>query len=211
MWGTYDDLDLLYDTIAKFWLDEEYEHKRGFESRGKVISGISYEIRKAKDGFRNERANSHFSLTEQVYYGTQLSWVHILFALSALRYNMRFYETSKLEISLFLQLEYWLERAMESYDPKGAEKLVKFVGGGIDGGNDYIYQYMRSVNLDYFLLNGGKRAFRQLPQLLKKGVSFTEEFENYKKHLEKEAARLNCDITEMEINDDHIDYENIKW
>ena len=158
-----------------------------------------------------KRKRNHFSLTDQVYYGTELSWVDILFALSALRFNMRFYETSKLEIALFLQLEHWIASAMKSYDPKGADELVRFIDGGIDGGNDYMYHYMRSVNTDYFSLNGGKRAFRELPKLLQKGVSYTREYTEFKKHLEKEAARLNCDITEMEIDDNHIDYENLKW
>ena len=26
--------------------------------------------------------------------------------------------------------------------------------------NPYMYQFMRSINMDYFLLRGGKRAFR---------------------------------------------------
>lgn len=211
LWGTFDDLDQLYDTISKFWNDEEKEHIRGFENRGKVISTFSYEIRKAMGGFRSKRIRGHFTSTDQVYYGTQLSWVNILFALSALRYNLRFYEINKLESAIFLQLEHWLASAMTSYDPKGAEKLINFIDGGIDGGNDYIYQYMSIINIDYIQLNGGKRAFRQLPELLKKGVFFTEEYMSYKRHLEKEATRLNCDITDMEVDDDHIDYDNFKW
>ena len=197
LWGTYEDLDALYDIVGRFWNDENYLNKKGFESRDKLISGFSYEIRKAKDNQRLHRNTSHFSIEEQNYYGTQISWVHILFSLTAIKYNMWFYETNKLDIATILQIEFWLEKAMNSYDEVGA--------------NELIYQYMRSINLDYFLLDDGKRAFRQLPKLLKRGIFYTAEYKEYASYLEKEAARLNCEISELEINDDHIDYEHMKW
>lgn len=70
---------------------------------------------------------------------------------------------------------------------------------------------MRSINLDYFLLEGGKRAFRKLPELLKRGIFYSEEYQDYQAFLRKESKRLNCEISDMEINDDRIDYENLKW
>lgn len=211
LWGTYEDLDLFYDIIGKFWNHENHLNKKGFENRDKLISGFSYEIRKAKDNSRMKRATSHFSMEEQTYYGTQLSWVHFLFSLTAIKYNMRFHETNKLHIATILQVEFWLEKAMNSYDETGAKELIGFIDDGLYGANDYIYQYMRSINLDYFLLGGGKRAFRQLPKLLTRGIFYTSEYKEYESYLEKEALRLKCEITDLEINDDHIDYENMKW
>jgi hypothetical protein len=70
---------------------------------------------------------------------------------------------------------------------------------------------MRSINLDYYLLGGGKEAFRKLPSLLRKGVSHSNEYKAYQKFLEREAKRLNCKATDLEINDGEIDYEKIKW
>jgi len=70
---------------------------------------------------------------------------------------------------------------------------------------------MRSINLDYFLLGGGKRAFRKLPELLKKGIFFTEEYESFKTFLENDAKRLGCAINDMDINDDDVYYDEIKW
>jgi len=211
LWGTHEDLDALYEVIGKFWNDENYLNKKGFESRDKLISGFSYEIRKAKDNQRLNRNTSHFSIDEQNYYGAQISWVHMLFSLTAIKYNMRFYETNKFDISTILQIEFWLEKAMNSYDEVGAKELIGFIDDGLYGANELIYQYMRSINLDYFLLDGGKRAFRQLPKLLERGVFYTTEYKEYASFLEKEAARLNCEITDLEINDDHIDYESMKW
>jgi hypothetical protein len=211
LWGDYEDLNNLYEVIGKFWNDENKLNIKGFENRDKLISGFSYEIRKAYEGSRLRRKRSHFSLDDVDYFGTQISWVHFLFSLTALKFNMRYSETTKYDISMFLQIEFWLEKAMNSYDEIGARSLVGFIEDGLYGANEYIYHYMRSINLDYFILGGGKRAFRKLPELLKKGIFFTEEYNNYKTFLENDAKRLGCEINDMEINDDDINYDGIKW
>jgi len=211
LWGTYEDLHNFYEVIGKFWNDENKLSIKGFENRDKLISGFSYEIRKAYEGSRLKQETSHYSFDKVEYFGAQISWTHFLFSLSALKHNMRYCETTKYDISMFLQIEFWLERAMNGYDKIGAGNLIGFIEDGIYGANEYIYNYMRSINLDYFLLGGGKRAFRKLPELLKRGVFYTHEFKAYKAFLENEAKRLGCEIDNMEINDDDIDYENMQW
>lgn len=211
IWGSYEDLDCLYEVISKFWNQEQYHNTKGFENRDKLISGFSYEIRKAKEGSRDKRESSHFSMERATYYGTKISWVHFLFSLSALKYNMRFYPTNKFDVSLLLQVEFWLERAMNEFDKIGANNLIGFIEDGLDGANDTIYQYMRGIHIDYVQLGGGKMAFRKLPELLKRGVFFTEEHKEYREFLEKEAKRLQCNVSDLELDDDHIDYEHLKW
>jgi len=211
IWGTYDDLTNFYEVIGKFWSDEQYATKKGFENRDKLMSSFSYEIRKAKEGSRLKRNTNHYSLDNQEYLGCQISWVHMFFSLTALKFNMRFYETTKFDISQILQIEFWLEKALKSFDEIGAMNLIGFIEDGLYGANNYIYQYMRSINLDFFILGGGKQAFRKLPDLLKKGVFFTDEYKDYEKFLKKESERLNCDISDLEITDDNFDYDNIKW
>jgi hypothetical protein len=99
---------------------------------------------------------------------------------------------------------------MNTYDEVGANKLVGFIDDGIYAGNENIYQYMRSINLDYFQLGGGKRNFRKLPELLKRGIFYSDEYKDYMGFLEKEAKRLECDIADLDLSDDHINYE-IEW
>jgi hypothetical protein len=211
LWGTYDDLSNLYEVVGKFWNDENNFDKKGFENRDKLLSSFSYEIRKAKESSRLKKTTSHFSSETQEHFGCQLSWVHFLFSLTALKSNMRYQETNKFDISLILLIEFWLEKAMRTFDEVGATNLVGFIEDGLFGANPYIYQYMRCINLDYYLLGGGKPAFRKLPDLLRKGVFYSYEYKAYEKYLQEEAKRLNCGITDLEINDDNIDYEKIKW
>lgn len=211
LWGNYDDLDNLYEVIGKFWGDENKLNLKGFENRDKLISSFSYEIRKAYEGCRLRRENSHYSLENIEYFGTRISWVHFLFSLSALKFNMRYSETNKYDISIFLQIEFLLEKAMNSFDEIGAINLIDYIEDGLYGANEYIYHYMRSINIDYLLLGGGKKAFRKLPGLLKRGVFSTKEYSIYRSFLEKDAKKFECEVNSMDINDDDIDYDNIKW
>lgn len=210
-WGTFNDLNNFYYTLGEFWNDENNSDKPDFLNRDKLISGFSYEIRKAKEGSRQKRANSHYSLEPEVYYGCKLSWVHILFSLAAVKYNMRFQEVNKFEVAQILQIEFWLERAMRSFDEQGANELVGYIEDGLYGANKYIYHYMRCINLEYFLLGGGKKAFRKLSSLLRKGVYLTDEYKQYAEHLENEAKRLGCDVNDVELSDDEVDYGKLKW
>lgn len=211
IWGTYDDIRLVHTVVQNFWGNEDNLNTKGHESRDNVISSFSRELRKTYEGSRLKRKTSHFAFEETHHYGCALSWVHILFSLSALRFNMRYQETSKMDISIFMQFEYWLEMAAMSYDIKGAVELRPFYNGAILGSVDIIYQLLCSINADYLRMKGGKRAFRKLPEMLKRGIPFTSEHEKYKDFLKQEAKRLNCEIHQLEINDEDIDFDNIKW
>lgn len=131
----------------------------------------------SSEGARLKRPTGHFSMEDLQYLGTQISWVHFLSTLAGLKYAMNYQGMSEMDVALILQLEYWLEKAM------------------------------RFTNTDFITLGGGKRAFRKLPELLKKGVVGNDEYHDYKDVLMKEAKRLNCTIDNLEIMDDHVNYE----
>lgn len=211
LWGTYEDITHLYKTIGKFWVKEEFYNQKGFENRDTLVSGFSYEIRKTYQGRRLIRKNSHHSKEPVEHFGVQLSWVHILFSLAVLRFNMRFVESDRENLSVFLHLEQSLEQAMNTFDKVGAKLLVPFIEGGIFAGNEYIYQYMRSINTDYFILGGGKKAFRMLPELLNRSILNTEDYVDYLNYLKDEAKRLKCGISDLELDDEDIPYEDMVW
>ncbi|WP_121967261.1 hypothetical protein [Myroides sp. N17-2] len=211
LWGSYEDLSSLYDSFDGLWNNEEYLHKPDFKSRDSIIGSMLYEIRKAFQGNRLEREGSHFHLNSTPYFGCQISWVDGLFFLHAIRYNTRYFQTNKFQLAYLLQLEFWLEKAMYSYDPVGAVNLSHYITSGIDASNECLYIYMRRINLDYFLLNGGKKAFRQLPKLLKKACFGTVEYSAYKVELKKEAKKLNTIASDLELDDDNFDYDSVKW
>ena len=211
LWGTHEDLNIFYETIGKFLGEERNLILTGAENRDKIISSFSYEIRKAFEGQRLKKKSDHSDIDEVEYFGTEISWVHFLFFLTALKFNMRYSGTTKFDVAMLLQIEFGIEEAMKAYDEIGARKLVGFIEGGIYEANEYIYHYMRSINMEYIMLGGGKKAFRQLPRLLNKAVFHTDDCNAYRTFLEKEAKRLGCSVNDMEINDDDVDYEGLMW
>jgi hypothetical protein len=211
LWGTYDDLNSFYSVIAKFWNNEDLANQKGFDNRDQLISAFLYEIRKAKEGSRLKREHSQYSFEQIQYYGCKISWVLLLFSLAALRYNMRYSEATKYDISIFLQIEYWLETSMIKYDKIGAGSILPYIEGAIYSGNEYIYQFMRSINLDFFKLGGGKNSFRKLPKLLKKAVYYSDEYKTHIQLLTNAAVSMGCDISKLELSDDDFDYESVKW
>ena len=40
---------------------------------------------------------------------------------------------------------------------------------------------------------------------------YTQEYIDYQQFLEKEAKRLNCKPSEIELNDDDFNYDAVKW
>lgn len=68
---------------------------------------------------------------------------------------MRYSETNKLQLSILIQFEYWLEKAAINYDQNSGMNLNPFFNGAINGGNEYIYQLLISIDSDFLRLKGG--------------------------------------------------------
>lgn len=210
IWGTRDDLEYLYDIVSKFWNDPSLSQIKGYEDKNDLISSFSFELRKASYGSRLNRTHSHYSFEEIPYCGFQVSWVHILFSIAALKYNMKLMKSDKADIAMFLNLEYWIERAMKSYDSVGAVNLLPFLDDAIHAGNEYLYLFMRHINSTFFGLKGGKKSFRSLAQLMRTAVFSTDEYNDLRNFLQSEAKKHNCKIEDLELNDDDKLYE-IEW
>lgn len=209
-WGTDDDLTFLYDTIGKFWGNENFSSHKGYEDKNNVISGFAHELRKASYGSRLKRDSSHFSPAEIPYLGFKISWPHILFCMSAIKYNQYWVETTKYDVSILLQLEFWIEKSMNDYDKLGTVNLLKYLDGAISANNEYMYQFMRNINSQFFEMRGGKAAFRKLHQLMKVSSMVTTEYQELFSLLQFEAKKYNCKIENLEVDENDAIYD-IEW
>lgn len=210
IWGTRDDLEYLYEIVSKFWNDPSLSQIKGYEDKNNLISSFSFEIRKASYGSRLNRTHSHYSFEEIPYCGFQVSWVHMIFSLAALKYNMKIMESDKADIAMFLHLEYWIERTMKSYDAVGAANLLPYIDDAIHAGNEYLYLYMRHINSTFFQWKGGKISFRKLGKLMRTAVFSTDEYTELLSFLHSEAQKYSCKVEDLELNDDNKIYE-IEW
>lgn len=205
-WGSYDDLQQLYDFIANFWGDELLGSLEGGISRNKILSWFCYDLRKGFQGGRLTASTSPVSKEKIPYFGFQASWPHVLFSVAALEFNMQYKQPSKLEMGLLLQLKYLLEEAMKAYDPVTAIKLLPFLTD-ISRDNKYLYHFCRRAVIDYFKLGGGKQHFRELPLILEAGLSYSSLFSVWYK--EAETAKLTFGSDDFDWNEDDAIYEVI--
>ncbi|MFD2742374.1 MULTISPECIES: DUF6904 family protein [Sphingobacterium] len=210
VWGTQDDLHDLYGTISQYFSNDKFYDRKGFDSRDKIISSFSYELRKAYQKNRLTREAGDYSYEQVTHYGFQCSWIHFIFVIHALRYNMRFAVCSKYDLAQILKLEYWLERAMREYDASGSTNLIPFISSNLSDECEHFYMCMRSANAEYFMLKPGKSSFRKIPELLRIAVAGTPEYDYYRQQLIKDKNTHLCDIDDLELQDDHINYD-IKW
>ena len=75
--------------------------------------------------------------------------------------------------------------------------------------NIYIL-YMRNINATFFEMKGGKNSFRKLAELMRTCIYSTEGYKNLLNFLQSEAKKHNCDLEDLELNDDDKIYE-IEW
>ena len=210
VWGTKEDLESLYDIISKFWDNESLSNLSGYEDKNNLIINFSYKIRKAFSGARLEKKQRHCPLEQTSYLGFLISWPNIMFVLSALKYNMSMTETTKLDVGVMFQLEYWVEKSMNEYDPKGAISMQPFLNGAIYQGYDQLYWLMRHINRQFFELGGGKLSFRKLEDLMKISVAFSPAYEEFVNFLHIQAKESQCRIEDLEFDEDETVYE-IEW
>src|SRR5690606_3038878 len=210
IWGSYDDLRTLYDVISKYWNVPEFGHMSGFENRNELISSFSYEVRKGMDGSRLSYNDPRLPENGNQLYGFEVSWVHIIFSITALKENWKLIPPDKLDLAVFYSLEHWVENAMEAYDSSAADRVKPYLNGAIYGANPCLYQFMRRISLDYFLLRGGKRAFRKLPHLLRMAMYGTVEYNGFNKYLEQEAQRIESKPDSIDFDEENEIY-NIAW
>ena len=128
LWGTYGDLDSLYNSINKFWNDEHFNFIKGAESRNKLIASFAYEIRKAMEHspikttntsylHRQSRIFRHKLLLDSLYNYLNK---HNVFELT----NFIYYKTSKIVSNLLMpiKLRHKIDKNT-SHSPCGQIKL----------------------------------------------------------------------------------------
>lgn len=204
-WGSYDDLRTIYNALYSFW-ELDFDEP----NRTNLISTICYEIRHGYQGDRLKRDSSHFWHEPSIHFGIQVSWVQLLFLIGYINDKKSASHQNKLLDGIMLQIEYWTERSLESFDKSTSKMLIPFVGNTLLGENPYIYYYLRLINADFFSLGGGKKGFRNLPNLMASGIKGTHSFDAIKKSLLASAKKLKCDPLEVDLNEDQGLY-NIKW
>lgn len=202
--GLKKDLKLIYEVFSRYAFinDTASEKHTNFKSRSSLNSHFLYEIRHCYKGDRSIIKDTMFDdLDESISYECMFSWVYILFFINSIRRNMCFCELTKLDQSIMLFFEYWIEKAMMDYDGKNANNLVMYINHGISTDNKYIYQFMRKIDDKLISMPNGKKTFRNIPNLLRASNELTKEYIDLMTQLLIEASDNNIDIENLDWNE----------
>ncbi|MDO9553305.1 hypothetical protein [Rhodonellum sp.] len=204
-WGSYNDLCTIYEVISTLW-DLEIQ-KTTAEN---MLSDFLFNIRHAYQGDHFTRTSSHFLSDSVPSFGFQISWVQLIFVISFINSEKTKYPKNKLLEGILLQMEYWVETALVSFDKKVGMLMQTFIGQSIDGANPFIYYYMRRINAEFFGLKGGKKGFKDLPELVSWGIKGTKGYNLLKIEIIKSAIKIGCDPIELDLDEDQNIY-SIQW
>tara|TARA_R110001606_G_scaffold158325_1_gene302079 strand:+ start:239 stop:901 length:663 start_codon:yes stop_codon:yes gene_type:complete len=202
LWGSYQDVKQLYFVIMSFTDDESFQNREGFENRNQILWDFVKHLRKSYQGRRLQRDTDHFNLDPQKVFGVKISWLEMIFYLGCINYNSKFLRVSKFDSAMFLQLEYWLEKSMIDYDEKGGNELKNYINSLINYNSELLLQYYHFLDYEFFKLNGGKKSYRKLFEILRKAVASSDENKLFLSKLNKEAKILNCEIIDLLVYDD---------
>lgn len=209
VFGTYAELDLLYETIHQVAKALDEIKDKSQEAQSNLLMNFAYEVRKASYGSRLKKKFTYSGdKIEHTLYGFQFVWTDILTFICTLRYNAGFRQSNKLQQAILYNLEYTVETSLFEYDPEGAHQIRDFIGKGININDDYAFMIYQALHIEFVTRKGGKARFRQIPVLL--NSYFSRAGEDYKgliASFEQSAKVQNCEVTDLAFSD----FPKITW
>lgn len=199
IWGDFEDLANLYNTVSKLLLCDSNESKT--RERCRLLSIISSEIRHALCGYREIKNQVDRNKNITTYYGFKVDWITMLYTISTLRYNAALITTDELDQCNLYQLEYWTKSALEAYDSEGARFIKLFINARIDITTEYVYLIHQNILRTYLSQKPSKKRYRNIPDLIismANGEKLTDFINDMKFYMESEG----CLIHDIEIGDD---------
>ena len=110
--------------------------------------------------------------------------------------------TNELVQSNLFLLEYWTKSALHSYDAMGADVIETYINNKIDVSTKYLYHIHQQAVRMFFLYKPGVIRFRHIPNILNRFMYGTH-LDSLIKNIDESAKDLNCDISELVIDDDY--------
>ena len=213
LWGTQRELMEFNDTVYHYWNALEEASDPIELQRDNILASFCYEIRHGLMGMRTTAKQHPVTKSAGDFYGVEFTWTHILFYFAVLRFNMRTRPCVEKDVELICQVENALRDAISSYSKRYASAMMPFLDGAIYCANPYLAQYMEEINYQHLYqlrYSSAKNAFGFLVEYLDASVYNSFRYVEILVHLQKNAKRLGCEISELSHEYDKTPYD-FKW
>lgn len=183
--GDYYDLISLHETLCN--LTENTVHGAAIEE---FAMGLAYEVRKAYEGQREQHQFRREFLGNETdsYFSFRKLWPAYLMQLALLRWLAGFQPTNRNQQADLFRLEACAEEALTAYDPFVGNRCMQWLKSFPGVTSKYLFQFVGNCCLDY--ISGrttGKARFKQLPDILNMLLEVSDEYRDFKEHLERTA------------------------
>lgn len=213
LWGTQDELQEFYETLERFWNPLEEASSPLEYQRDNILACFCYDVRHGLMGMRTVAQQHPVNNTPGEFFAVEITWTHILFYFSVLRYNMRTRPCTKMDVKTICLAEDALRDAISAYSKRYAEAIMPYLDGAVYCSNPHLMQYMENINykhLHWLQFSGPKEAFGYLASAMEGAVYNTYYYREILQNLKKSAKRLGCEISQLSYDYDKPPYD-FKW
>ena len=196
LWGDYRDISSLRGTVLKIRDVNNNVPREFIRESSKILFQFLDELKRALRSERLTKQFNDFEGNNVAYYGINIDWITFIYTISCLRRNASFTKLNELDFANLLMLEFCGKHTAKTYDSKGAKAIMECITEGIHI-DKYSY-HLKQLALDnYFAMKANITRFRKICLIINE-INFSgKDRRFFEKFIEKEAARLNCDISEL--------------
>ncbi len=202
IFGDYWDLKSLYETVHALAGTEDTPGNG-------LLLNFAYEVRKANDN-RRETDTSDFAEELIIYRGFKIFWTHLFPTVKFMRASAGFMTTTPDIQSDIYRLESIVEKCLKSYDQTIGTQIFDWLTFNNIPRTNYIELLIEHITIKNIKAKDGKPRFKQLRKDIEVFLYNHPDHLDFKKFIESEAKRLNCEISNLDFD---IDYGEIgfKW
>lgn len=203
--GDFRDLTGLRASISDLVADAP----RQFRGAGEQVAALTYELRKALDGFREPLQVGTPGAEDLTYLSVKSVWPVFLTQIAILRQLAAYCPTTASVQADLYRLEAVTQQALEAYEAQSGKMAWSWVKSGWHFPPDYHWQFLEESALQYATqAASGKKRFRLLPELLRNLSPQSPPYRAFAVRLKKMATESGCSVDSLDCFDDWPDF---KW
>lgn len=188
LWGDYNDLNNLYETISKI---SDAVILEG--SLSDFVLGLCYDIRHAYQNMRESKEFGIDELDNVKYYGVKILWPYFLIQIGLIRRASGYTTTTNEDQSNLYRLEHIAETALKQASIKNAEECIYWLKHFSGLSNDYHIQFLDEITFRFIFDDTiNKKRINRLPLILKMVSPLSKEYKDFHEQLLKIAKEKGC-------------------
>lgn len=202
LYGDYNDLHALYETIHKIVSESQCA-----EHMGDFILGLAYEVRKAFEMQREEKAFGIDPMDQVTYRGTQLLWPYFLLQVRLLRNLCAYCPTHKADQAQLYHLESQIEKLLIEIDSNIGMVCLEWFNTPTLVDERFYFLFVEEKTLSYIMGPQGKARFKKLPEILWSLHPGSEDYQSFSADLEAQAKKLGGTPYSLQSNREWPDFQ----